>query len=157
MIDRLFNTDTKYFLIGEIDKLKKSDQAVLFNVMEIGFLSETKLKEKTRQKKVKVWVYATSNDVERLSKPLRSRFLELHLQEYTFEEFSDIARRLLAKRYQLEVNLAEEIAYAVWQRMKSKDIRDAINIAKLAKTNDDIDWLVNIQMKYGSKRIINDH
>jgi predicted AAA+ superfamily ATPase len=65
MTDRLFNNSTKYLLIDEIDKMKKSDQAALLNVMETGILSETKLKRKTRQKKIKLWIFATSNDVER--------------------------------------------------------------------------------------------
>ncbi|MBC8157667.1 hypothetical protein H7X64_05840 [Armatimonadetes bacterium] len=51
MIDHLFKHGTKYLLIDEIDKLKKSDQAALLNVMETGDLSETKLKEKPGRKK----------------------------------------------------------------------------------------------------------
>ena len=152
MTDHLFSNNTKYLLIDEIDKMKKIDQAVLLNVMQTGILSETKLKGKTRQKKMKLWIFATSNDVERLSEPLRSRFMELHLEEYTYEEFIEIVRRLLKKRYHLDVHLAEKIGHAVWNRMKSKDVRDALNIAKLTKSATDIDWLVDVQMKYGSKK-----
>ena len=152
MVDHLFNSSIKYLLIDEIDKMKKNDQATLLNVMETGILSETKLNAKTRQKKMKLWIFATSNDVERLSEPLRSRFMELHLDEYTYEEFIEIVRRLLKKRYHLDANLSEKIGYAVWNQMKSKDIRDAINIAKLTKSATDIDWLVDVQLKYGSKK-----
>jgi hypothetical protein len=52
----------------------------------------------------------------------------------------------------LDVNLSEKIGYAVWNRMKSKDIRDATNIAKLTRSSTDIDWLVDVQMKYGGKK-----
>lgn len=152
MMDHLFNGNTKYLLIDEIDKMKKNDQAALLNVMETGILSETKLKGKTRQKKMKLWIFATSNDVERLSGPLRSRFMELHLEEYTYEEFIEIVRRLLKKRYHLDLHLAEKIGYAVWNQMKSKDVRDAINIAKLTKSSTDVDWLVDIQLKHGPKK-----
>jgi len=152
VMNQLFNNNTKYLLIDEIDKMKKNDQAALLNVMETGILSETKLNGKTRQKKMKLWVFGTSNDVERLSRPLRSRFMEFHLEEYTYEEFKEIVRRLLKKRYSLDMNLSEKIAYEVWNRMGSKDIRDAINIAKLTKSAVDIDWLVDVQMKYGKKR-----
>ena len=79
--------------------------------------------------------------------------MELHLDEYPFEEFIEIVRRLLKKRYRLDANISEKIAYAVWNRMESKDIRDAMNIAKLTKSTDDIDWLVDVQMKYGKKII----
>ena len=152
MIDHLFCNNTKYLLVDEIDKMKKIDQAALLNVMETGILSETKLKGKTRQKKMKLWIYATSNDIERLSRPLRSRFMELHLKEYSYEEFVEIARRLLKNRYHLDTDSSERIAYSVWNRMESKDIRDVVNIGKLAKTSIDINWLVDIQLKYGGRR-----
>ena len=151
MAEHLFTKNTKYLLIDEIDKMKKNDQAALLNVMETGILSETKLKGKTRQKKMKLWIFATSNDVERLSAPLRSRFMELHLEEYTFEEFIEIVRRLLWKRYGLDVTISEKIGYAVWSKIKSKDVRDAIHIAKLAKSPADVDWLVDVQLRYGKK------
>ena len=153
MVDHLFSNNTKYLLIDEIDKMKKNDQAALLNVMETGILSETKLKGKTRQKKAKLWIFATSNYVERLSGPLRSRFMELHLEEYTYEEFAEIVRRLFKKKYHMGEELSEKIAYAVWNTMRSKDIRDAINIAKLTKSTTDVDWLVDVQMKYGKKII----
>ena len=152
MIDYLFNNNTKYLLIDEIDKMNKSVQATLLNVMETGIISETKLNGKTRQKKMKLWIFATSNNVERLSVALRSRFMELHLDEYPFEEFIEIVQRLLKKRYRLDANISEKIAY-VWNKMNSKDIRDAINIAKLTKSSADVNWLVDVQMKYGKKII----
>ena len=150
MMDHLFNDKTKYLLIDEIDKMKRNDQAALLNVMETGILSETKL-GKTRQKKLKLWIFATSNKAERLSGPLRSRFMELHLDEYTYEEFMEIVQRLLKKRYDMNPDLSEKIGYAVWSRMKSKDVRDAINIARLAKSSSDVEWLVDIQAKYSKK------
>jgi Holliday junction resolvasome RuvABC ATP-dependent DNA helicase subunit len=151
IMDHLFSNNTKYLLIDEIDKMKRIDQAVLLNVMETGIVSETKAKGKTRQKSVKLWIFATSNEAEKLSEPLRSRFIELHLDEYTYEEFVDIARRLLKKRYHLDIRIADKIGYAVWNKMKSKDIRDALNIAKLTKSSEDIDWLIEVQVKYRGK------
>lgn len=152
MVDYLFNSNTKYLLIDEIDKMKKSDQAALLNVMETGLLSETKLKGKTRQKKMNLSIFATSNEVERLSAPLRSRFMELHLDEYTYQEFTEVIRRLLKKRYRLDSTISEKISYEVWYTMKSKDVRDAIRIAKLTKSPDDVYWLVNVHLKYGIRR-----
>jgi Holliday junction DNA helicase RuvB len=153
MIDHLFNNSTKYLLIDEIDKLKKNDQAALLNVMETGIISETKLKGKTRQKKMKLSIFATSNNVERLSGPLRSRFMILHLEDYTYEEFKEIVGRLLKKRYDMEPEVSEKISFGVWNYMKSKDVRDAIKIAKLTKSSSDIDWLVKLQIKYGGKTV----
>ncbi|HKQ21363.1 MAG TPA: AAA family ATPase [Nitrososphaeraceae archaeon] len=151
IIEHLFSNNTKYLLIDEIDKMKKVDQSALLNVMETGILSETKLKGKTRQKRMKLWVFATSNDIENLSEPLRSRFMELHLNEYTSEEFIDIVCSLLEKKFHMNQQLSRMIGDAVWNRMKSKDVRDAINIARLAKSSSDVEWLVDIQAKYSKK------
>lgn len=153
MIDHLFNNNTKYLLIDEIDKMKKNDQATLLNVMETGILSETKSKGKTRQTKMKLWIYATSNDSKRLSNPMRSRFIELFLDEYSYEQFAEITKRLLEKRYALDSEISEQIAYSVWNKMGSKDVRNAINIGKLSKTIHDVNWLVDLQIRYASKKI----
>ena len=100
---------------------------------------------------MKIWIFATSNDVERLSDSLRSRFMELHLEEYTFQEFIEIVRWLLDKKYKLDETISEKIGYEVWYAMNSKDIRDAIRIAKLTKSSVDVEWLVEVQKKYGRK------
>ncbi len=142
MVEYMFSNDVKYLLIDEIDKMKKNDQAALLNVMETGILSETKLKGKTRHKKMSLWIFATSNEVEKLSKPLRSRFMELHLNEYSFDEFVEICQRLLNKKYRLPAEVSDRIAYLVWNRMKSRDIRDVLKIAKLSRTTSDAEfWL----------------
>jgi len=149
MVEYMFRNDTKYLLIDEIDKMKKNDQATLLNVMETGILSETKLRGKTRQKKMSLWIFATSNEAEKLTKPLRSRFMELHLNEYSYEEYVEICQRLLNKKYRLPSELSDRIAYLVWNRMKSRDVRDVLKIAKLARTTEDAEWLVDVQIKYG--------
>ena|SRR5688572_15209212 len=131
--------------------MKKNDQATLLNVMETGIVSETKL-GKTRQKKTKLWIFATSNNVERLLEPLRSRFMELHLEEYSYDEFTEIVKKLLKKRWNLDTNISEKIGDAIWNNLGSRDIRDAINIAKLTKSPEDVNWLVEVQAKYGKNR-----
>jgi hypothetical protein len=97
--------------------------------METGMLVETKV-SKTRSKQMKnLKVFATTNNVDALSRPLRSRLMEFHLPEYTFEQFNEIARRLLSKRFGHSAQVAEEIAAAVWNEMKNKDVRDVLAIA----------------------------
>jgi hypothetical protein len=74
--------------------------------------------------------------------------MELHLEEYMYVEFIEIVCRLLKKKFNLDTNLSSKIGNAVWNKMKSKDVRHALNIAKLAKSSSDVDWLVEVQMKY---------
>lgn len=156
LVNHLFENDIKYLLVDEIDKLKKNDQTALLNVMETGILSETKMKGKTRQKKMTVWIFATSNEISKISKPLRSRFMELHLDEYSLDEFMEITRRLLAKKYRLDTQIADKIAFSVWNKMQSKDIRDVLQIAKLTTSISDVDWLIQVQMKYAGKKYDSD-
>jgi Holliday junction DNA helicase RuvB len=153
IIDHLFKYNTSYLLIDEIDKMKNSEQDVLLNIMETGILSETKLNGKTRQKKIKLWIFATSNKAEKISQPLRSRFMELELEEYTFNEFMEIVRRILDKKYHTNATISSKIAHEVWHSMRSRDIRDAIRIAKLAASPEDVEWLVEVQKKYGKAHL----
>jgi len=73
MTDHLFHNNTKYLLIDEIDKMKKNDQAALLNIMETHILSETKLKGKTRQKKMNLSIFATSMKLKNY------RHLDIHI------------------------------------------------------------------------------
>ena len=50
MVGHLFDNNTKYLLVDEIDKLKKNDQGNLLNVMETGILSETKIKKQDKRR-----------------------------------------------------------------------------------------------------------
>jgi hypothetical protein len=37
---------------------------------------------------------------------------------------------------------------------KAEDIRDAMRIAKLTESPEDVDWIIDTQMKYAGKRVI---
>jgi replication-associated recombination protein RarA len=148
LVDRLFNNDIQYLLLDELEKMSKKDQNVLLNILETGMLVETKI-SKTRSKYLKnLKVFATTNNVDVLSPPLRSRFMEFHLPEYTFEQFFEIARRLLSKRFGHSNQIANEIAAAVWNELNSKDVRDVLAIAKLVHSIEDVSWLVQTFKKY---------
>lgn len=148
LVDRLFNSDLQYLLLDEVEKMTKKDQNVLLNVIETGMLIETKV-SKTRSKHMKnLKVFATTNNVDALSQPLRSRFMEFHLPEYTYDQFREIARRLLDKRLGHSSQIADEIAAAVWNELSSKDIRNVLAIAKLVHSIEDVSWLVQAYKKY---------
>jgi replication-associated recombination protein RarA len=149
LVDRLFNYNIQYLILDEIEKMSKRDQNVLLNVLETGMIIETKV-SKTRSKQMKnLKVFATTNNIDVLSTPLRSRFMEFHLPKYTFDQFSEIARKLLFKRLGHSNQVADEIALAVWNEINSKDIRDVLAIAKLVQGIEDVSWLVQTFRKYG--------
>ena len=93
LVDCLFeHPNTQVICIDELDKLKKSDQTALLNLLETGILSSIKVR-KTRSIRMEgVKVFATSNGVDKLVGPLRSRFLEFELPEYTWEVFRDYTK-----------------------------------------------------------------
>ena len=68
MVEYLFKNDVKYLLL-DAEKMSKSDQNVLLNVLETGMLTSTKVK-KIGSKKMDISVYATTNDIDAISKQL---------------------------------------------------------------------------------------
>jgi replication-associated recombination protein RarA len=149
MIDYLFENNIKYLLVDEIDKLPRKDQSVLLNLMENNVLVETKV-GKTRRKEMMVSVFATCNDISKISKALESRFIVLQLDEYTHDQFLQIATRLLAKTYHLNEGLSTTIADAIWSS-GSKDVRDLLKVGKLARSPEDVEWIVRTVQRYNAK------
>jgi Holliday junction DNA helicase RuvB len=139
VIDYVFEQRPKYLLLYELDKLSRKDQTFLLNLIETGMVSETKY-NKTRKTEIKTSVTATSNNVERIIEPLQSRFFIVKLQAYTYEQFYEITTRLLiSNQYNVEEEIVRAIAEAVWRT--SRNIRDSLKIATMAKSAEDVDWL----------------
>jgi len=112
--------------------------------MERGQFMITKVGN-TKTVRANVVVFATSNSIERLSKPLLSRFAIFEIPEYTYPEYEAISIRICKK---LPHNV--QIASSVWQN-GSKDVRDCIKISNLANAQDtpeDINRLITIHQKH---------
>jgi Holliday junction DNA helicase RuvB len=150
LIDYIFKNNVKYLLIDEIDKIPPKDQTVFLNLMETGIVSETKY-NKTRKMEIQISIFATCNDLNKIIYPLRSRFLSLILKGYSYEEFHQIVTNLLSKKY-IHQKIIDEVVSAVWNNIKSKNIRDCIKIAQMAKSVDDILFLVKIYEKYNIRK-----
>jgi MoxR-like ATPase len=133
IIDYLFKNRAPYLLIDEIDKMSPRNQTFLLNLMETRIITETKY-GKTRQAEIKTSVFATSNNSRKLSAALLSRFFIIELESYTYEEFYEITVHLLGKDF------AGIIADAVWNT--SRNLRDCVRIGKLARSEEDVNLLV---------------
>ena len=152
MIDYLFENNIKYLLIDEIDKLQRKDQSVLLNLMENNVLVETKVR-KTRKKEMMVSIFATCNDTSKLSKALKSRFIVLQLEEYTYDQFLQIAKHLLTKTYSMNEGLSTTIAEAIW-KSGSTDVRDLLKVGKLVRCPEDVEWIVRTVQRYTTRNEI---
>lgn len=150
MVDYLLSHDVRYLLLDEVEKMSKRDQNVLLNLMETGVLTSTKVK-KTYKKKMNVSIFATTNHIDSLNKPFRSRFLEFSLPEYTFEEFDELSVKLLGQRYRHPPGLSHKVADAVWNTIKSRDCRDILHVGKLSRNISDVDFIVTTLKKYKRK------
>jgi holliday junction DNA helicase RuvB len=152
IVDFVFKNKPKYLLLDELDKLSRKDQAFLLNLMEIGIVSGTKY-NRTRMMKINTSVFATSNNVDKIIEPLKSRFFVVKLQPYTYEQFYRILLGLLtSNQYDVDEDIANATTDAVWRT--SRNIRDAIKIAKMAKSLEDVNWLntsVSLQTRDQSK------
>src|SRR5215467_14601801 len=76
-------------------------------------------------------VFASCNDISRISKPLQSRFRKLFLRRYTQEEFLNVSEVVLPKT---SPSVARYVGVNVWNR--GGDIRDVISIGRLLKQNE---------------------
>jgi replication-associated recombination protein RarA len=143
LVDYIFDNKPKYLLLDELDKLSKIDQTFLLNLIETGIVSETKY-NKTRNIEVKTSVFATSNNIEKIISPLQSRFFIVRLEPYTYEQFFDITLRLLTSdQHSVDEEIAKVTAYAVWSTSSTaRNIRDCIRVAKMAKSVQDVKWIV---------------
>jgi holliday junction DNA helicase RuvB len=139
LVDCLFLNNPKYLLIDEIDKMSSKDQAMLLNLMETGIVSETK-HNKTRIAHMKTSVFATSNNVREIITPLQSRFFVVELPPYTYEQFYQISVHLLTTDHKVSIAIAKNISDKVWAN--SRNIRDCVRIGRMAKSVDDIQFLV---------------
>ena len=146
MLDYLFESRPRYLIVDEIEHMGIKDQTALLSLMETGILSETKF-QKTRNTQLKTWVFATSNGTERMLTPLLSRFVTLHFKRYKYENFHEVASHILVQEG-VGSQMASRIANAVWSKMKSKDIRDCLKIGRLAKSEQDVDWIVDTFKNY---------
>ena len=139
IVEYIFENKPRYLLLDELDKLSRKDQTFLLNLIETGIVSETKF-NKTRTIKLKTFVFATSNNAERIIEPLQSRFFIVKLQAYRYEQFCEITLRLLtSNQYNVDEEIAKATTEAVWRT--SRNIRDSIKIAKMAKSIEDVKWL----------------
>jgi hypothetical protein len=93
-------------------------------------------------------VFATCNDIIRLSKPLQSRFRRLYLPPYTEEQLLEVSAKVLPK-----LKIAHVIGKAVWDQRG--DIRDVISIGKLVRKNDgpeEVEQILSTMIKYGEMK-----
>jgi MoxR-like ATPase len=153
ILDVLEEERPKIICIDELDKMSKQFQNQLLNFMESG---RVKVDQQKRQYDFEIKgtkVFASANEINRISKPLQSRFRKLFLSRYTEEQFLDVSEKVLPK---FSTSIARYIGANVFNQ--GGDIRDVISVGKLVKKSDgpeDVDGIINTLVKYGKETILN--
>jgi DNA polymerase III delta prime subunit len=148
ILDVLEEERPKIICIDELDKMSRKFQNQLLNFMESGLVKVDQMKRKYDFEIKGAKVFATSNDISRLSKPLQSRFRRVFLPRYTEEQFLDISEKVLPRT---KSTIARYIGAQVWKQ--EGDIRDVINIGKLVHKSDgprEIEQIISTMTKYGT-------
>ena len=146
ILDVLEEERPRIICIDELDKMSRTFQNQLLNFMESG---RVKVDQQRKQYDFEIKgakVFATANDLNKLSPPLRSRFRRLNLPKYTKEQFLEIAIKVCPK---LSQETALIIGEEIWK--SQGDIRDVISVSKLVKKDDgpeDIAEIINTLAKY---------
>ncbi|HLE34973.1 MAG TPA: AAA family ATPase [Nitrososphaerales archaeon] len=146
LVDYLFAKRPRFLIIDEIEHMNTKDTTALLSLMQTGILSETK-HEKTRSTQLRTWVFGSCNSTDKLPRPLLSRFLVLRFKKYSYDDFKKISNNVLIMDG-IDPELADYVSDVVWGKMNSKDVRDSIKIARLAKNKKDVDWLVQTLKNY---------
>jgi MoxR-like ATPase len=147
ILDVLEEGRPKIICIDELDKMPRTFQNQLLNFMESGRIKVDQQKKQYDFEIKGAKVFATCNEINRLSEPLQSRFRKLFLPRHTEEQFLDVSEKILPK---LSSSLARYIGASVWS--SGGDIRDVILIGKLVRKSDgpeQIKLIMKTMSKYG--------
>jgi hypothetical protein len=94
-------------------------------------------------------VIASSNNISNIIPALKSRFFIIELEPYNYEQFYKITTRLLIKQHNVKEEIAKATAYTVWNKMGSRNIGDCVRIGRMAKSVQDVDFIIDTLRRYG--------
>ena len=149
ILDVLEEKRPKIICIDELDKMSRQFQIQLLNFMESGRVDVEQQRKQYHFEIKGVKVFATANEITRLSKPLQSRFRKLFLPRYTEQQFIEVSVKVLKN---LSESMVRYIGFTVFKN--GGDIRDVMSVGKLIKKSDgpeDVDRIIRTLMKYGTQ------
>ncbi len=129
-------------LIDELEKIHTMrDYAVLLSAMETGITTQTMFDRHDRISH-HVRVVAAANDISKVAPELRSRFSKVQFRPYTPEEFLSVAAKVVEHYEGVATDVASKIALAVWNDLRSRDVRDAVRVARMLEDPNDLPDLI---------------
>jgi Holliday junction DNA helicase RuvB len=147
ILDVLQEERPRIICIDELDKMPRTFQNQLLNFMESGRVKVDQQKKQYDFEIKGAKIFGSCNEVNRLSKPLQSRFRKLFLPRYTEEQFLNVSEKVLPKT---SPSIARYVGVQVWKM--EGDIRDVISVGRLIRKSDgpeQIELIIKTMMKYG--------
>jgi replication-associated recombination protein RarA len=138
----------KIICIDELEKMGRQFQNHLLNFIESGRIKVDQMRRQYDFEIKGAKVFVTCNEINRLSKPLQSRFRRLFLPRYTEQQFIDVSVKVLRN---VSDSMAQYIGFTVFKN--GGDIRDVISIGKLVRKSDspiEVE-MINTMRKYGAE------
>jgi replication-associated recombination protein RarA len=149
ILDVLEQERPKVICLDELEKMSRQFQEKLLNFLESGHVKVDQVRRQYDFNIERAKVFATCNDINRLSKPLQSRFRKLYLKRYSEEQFIHVAEKVLPK---LSASVARYVGASVYRQ--GGDIRDCLSIGRLVKCDDGPNEIAGIMFtiaKYGTE------
>ena len=148
IIDILFDYRPVLLLLDEFEHLNPKDYTILLSLCETRIVSETKHGKTRRLELSNTRVFAGCNSARNIPSPVLDRMQIVRFLSYTMKEFLEVTVNVLTKRMGMDKELAEYIAQLTWNF--SHSVRQAIRIAKMAKTKEEVNALLEVIQKYSS-------
>jgi len=144
--DILMDKKPRFLIIDELDKISSPDDiSVLLTLMESGRVIVAKHKEH-REERMKTWIFAAANTTRHMPPELLDRFQKFYLRPYDDETLKRVIVKALTTYEKADKELAQYIAEKIV--MVNGTVRDAIRIARLASSKEEVDNYVAIMKKY---------
>ena len=138
----------RYLLIDEFDKLNTEDYKVLLTVMSEGRYVKTKSHARVNIP-METWVFAVGNTYHGVPDSILKRFLTVvELPEYDRLDSLHVMETVLTHDTTVNPELASYISTSVVNTLGVRNPRVAIQIARMAKSKEDVDRIIDTMRRY---------
>jgi len=130
--DALTSSIPPYLCVDEIDKASREDTEIFLELLQRGTITITMSNKTTTVDAKKLIVIATANDIDKLSQPLKSRFIIVKTRELNKEEKIQLTKQLLETNKIQSSMTAEEIVQELGELWNARLIHKIVQLAKVS-------------------------
>ena len=130
-------SNVRYICLDELDKMPKTHQFGVLNALESGIMQENKYKRHRHADLRHVTFFATSNEINKVYRPLASRFMVMNMKPYTEQQFREIGLRLLNRKYDMPMSKCEIVVNIIQNNLSTRTMRSVVQLATLIDDSQD--------------------